>query len=110
MRHDGHEVETAESGQSGLSVFQSARASGNPFDAVITDLGMPHMDGRQTLRALRRLRPTLPIILSSGYDPRQTASGLRGLDAPAFLQKPYTLQELRRVLTVALGPDPVIVN
>ena len=103
----GLDVVTARNGLEAMA-FMGQHGSG--IDLVLLDLTMPHMDGRQTLRALRRLCPTLPVILSSGYDPRQTPAGLRDLEAPAFLQKPYTLQELRRVLTVALGPDPVLVN
>jgi hypothetical protein len=67
------------------------------------------MDGRQTLRALRRLCPELPVILSGGYDPRQAPTGVRDPESPVFLQKPYTLAELRRVLAPALGPGPILI-
>jgi signal transduction histidine kinase/HAMP domain-containing protein len=50
LERDSHEVEVCDGGQSGLDQFRFARDHGKPFDLVITDLGMPHIDGRQVAK------------------------------------------------------------
>ena len=61
MRHalegDGHIVTTADGGQAGIDLFTTALASAKPFDVVITDLGMPYIDGRKVAENLRALSP-----------------------------------------------------
>jgi len=96
LRHDGHEVETADSGQSGLSVFQSARESGNPFDAVITDLGMPHMDGREVAMALKGENPRIPVFMLTGWGDFMKEDSDQPVDA--ILAKPPRIQEIRSLL------------
>jgi len=75
---------------------------------VLCDLTMPRMDGWETLTALRKLAPCIPVILASGYDERQVMSGDHPEQPHAFLQKPFSLNDLatkvRQVLT--LGEDP----
>ena len=72
-------------------------------EPVLLDLAMPLLDGRQTCRALHRLRPGLPIILSSGNDPRHAPRDDDAHEGRVFLRKPYTLEELRRVLAAVLS-------
>jgi CheY-like chemotaxis protein len=69
---------------------------------VITDLTMPRMDGWETLSALRRLEPGLPVILASGYDRAQVLAGTHSDRPQSFLSKPFNLQELRDALGQAL--------
>jgi signal transduction histidine kinase/CheY-like chemotaxis protein len=98
----GLEVATA---CNGLQAMEYMASHGADLDLVLLDLAMPVMDGRQTFRAMRRLRPELPIILSSGNDPRRTPRDSAGRAARSFLRKPYTLDELRGALASALKPD-----
>jgi two-component system cell cycle sensor histidine kinase/response regulator CckA len=64
---------------------------------------MPHMDGWETLAALRRISPGIPVILSSGYDEAQVMSGEHSVRPNAFLGKPYWLQELSDTLQNTLA-------
>jgi PAS domain S-box-containing protein len=64
------------------------------FAAVLLDMTMPDMDGRQTFAELRRLRPDLPIVLCSGYAEEETAAPFEHDGRFAFLQKPFTLESL----------------
>jgi CheY-like chemotaxis protein len=98
----GLEVATA---CNGLQAMEYMASHGADLDLVLLDLAMPVMDGRQTFRAMRRLRPELPIILSSGNDPRRTPRDGAGRAARSFLRKPYTLDELRGALASALKPE-----
>lgn len=90
----------AASGQEALELFQQ-----NPraIDGALCDLTMPDMDGWQTLKALRRIDPRLPVILYSGYDQAQIMAETHAEMPQAFLSKPFSLAELRAVLLRALG-------
>ena len=65
------------------------QAQGQAFDLVITDMTMPHMDGRQTAEAIRQVMPDVPIVLSSGYSEQELANRVAGRGMAGFLQKPY---------------------
>ena len=56
---------------------------------------MPRMNGWETLAALRKLAPGLPVILASGYDQAHALAGEHPELPQAFLRKPYHLQGLR---------------
>ncbi len=88
----------------GVQAMEYMASHGADVDLVLLDLTMPLMDGRQTFRALRRLRPGLPVIFASGNDPRRTPRAGGPHECRCFLHKPYTLDELRRAVAVALEP------
>jgi len=67
-------------------------------DVVIMDLTMPRMDGREAFLALRKLRSNLPVILSSGYNEQESVQEFMGRGLSGFLQKPYTLGALEKML------------
>ena len=61
---------------------------------VILDWMMPRMDGLETLRALRQIRPDVKVILCSGYSETDTTSRLADEHVAGFLQKPFQLSDL----------------
>jgi two-component system, cell cycle sensor histidine kinase and response regulator CckA len=65
-------------------------------------LTMPRMDGWETLAALRKLSPGIPVVLSSGYDEAQVMSGEHPERPNAFLGKPYQLQDLSDAISQSL--------
>jgi two-component system, cell cycle sensor histidine kinase and response regulator CckA len=69
---------------------------------VLSDLTMPRMNGWETLTALRKLAPGLPVILASGYDKAHVMAGDHPELPQAFLSKPYRIQELRDAIGRAL--------
>lgn len=86
----------AESADRALAV---AREHAGAIDVLLSDIVMPGMDGRELAKLLRAERPTLAIILMSGYsDLLAEAGSAAELGADAVLQKPFTSVQLRRVL------------
>jgi signal transduction histidine kinase len=59
LSHFNHRVVTASSGNQGIELFRSARGKNEPFEAVITDLGMPSMDGYQLARIIKAESPSV---------------------------------------------------
>jgi PAS domain S-box-containing protein len=91
----GFQVEVAEDGRHALEIY---RRGDTAFSLVILDLTMPHMDGEQTLRELRRLDPGVKIVISSGYNEHEVTQKFLGKGLSGFIQKPYTLLDLKNVL------------
>ena len=89
----------AASGPEALERIESERV----IDLVLLDVTMPGMDGFETLRAIRNVRPDLRVILSSGYSSRVVSDG-PGLRFEAFLEKPYRAEDLRAAVQQALAP------
>jgi signal transduction histidine kinase/ActR/RegA family two-component response regulator len=102
---DGHTVEVADGGQAGLQAFSAARGAGRPFDVVITDLGMPYVDGRAVARAVKGESPATPVILLTGWG---TWVGSEENPVPEIdvrLSKPPKIAELQAALAcVGQGP------
>jgi PAS domain S-box-containing protein len=96
--HDGHEVVTAGGGGAGIEAFTHAHEAGRDFQLVITDLGMPHVDGRRVAAAIKGLRPSVPILLLTGWGRRLVADGEVPAHVDLVLSKPPKLQELRTAL------------
>ena len=70
---------------------------------VLSDLTMPRMNGWETLVALRKLQPGIPVILASGYDKAHVMEGDHPELPQAFLAKPYNLKALRNTISQALS-------
>jgi signal transduction histidine kinase len=98
LEEDGHRVIVADGGQAGIDAFHSARQALVPFDIVITDLGMPHVDGRQVVASLRAATPDTPIIMLTGWGQRLQADNEQTPHVDRLLSKPPRLQELRKAL------------
>ncbi|MBN9690550.1 MAG: PAS domain-containing protein [Verrucomicrobia bacterium] len=105
LEGDGHHVKLTGSGKEGLSAFESALEQGEPFAVVITDLGMPEIDGRQVAQAVKRRSPQTPVILLTGWGHRMQSEGDIPPGVDRLLAKPTRLRDLREALA-ALEPEP----
>jgi nitrogen-specific signal transduction histidine kinase/CheY-like chemotaxis protein len=95
----GFAVLTACDGGDAIRVFQ--RHAGEVV-AIVLDLTMPAMTGEETATELQRIRPGVPIILSSGYSEQEVAGRFAGKGLAGFLQKPYEPAALTEALLRAL--------
>jgi PAS domain S-box-containing protein len=94
----GHRVTMAYSGKEALKILRSGEA----FDLLITDQGMPGMTGAELIDTVRAERPDLPIVLATGYDelPGDTARGV-----PRLL-KPFMQGQLLEIVKKAVSARP----
>ncbi|MGA2244620.1 MAG: ATP-binding protein [Verrucomicrobiota bacterium] len=93
-----HKVTTAADGEAALKLLRSARQGREPFQVVITDLGMPKMDGHQLARAIRAEMPRIPIVMMTGWGAMMKENGENTPDVNALVGKPPQLQELNSLL------------
>ncbi len=100
---DGHYVTAADGGQTGIDTFRAAQSAGLPFEVVITDLGMPQVDGRRVAAAIRAASPDTLVLLLTGWGRRLVEEGDVPPDVDRVLTKPPKLRDLREALS--LRPD-----
>ncbi|HEY3836189.1 MAG TPA: ATP-binding protein, partial [Bryobacteraceae bacterium] len=99
LESDGHVVTTANGGQEGIAAFQAAEKSGDRFAAIVTDLGMPDVDGRKVASAVKGVSPTTPVILLTGWGQRLEVEGGAPPHVDRMLSKPPKLRDLRTALS-----------
>jgi signal transduction histidine kinase/ActR/RegA family two-component response regulator len=103
LMREGHEVDTASGGRQGVDTFLEAQSTGRPYPVVITDLGMPHFDGRAVAAAIATAAPGTPIIMLTGWGQRLAATGEIPTEVASVLSKPPRLAELREKLATCIG-------
>jgi PAS domain S-box-containing protein len=99
LRSMGFDVILAEDGLEALDRFRAATV---PIQAVLMDLTMPHLDGVETFRELRRLDPVCRVVLTSGYNEQEAIQDFLGKGLAAFVQKPFLRADLQRAMRQAL--------
>jgi CheY-like chemotaxis protein len=97
----GFTVLCARDGREAVELF-AARAS--EVVCVLLDLAMPGMDGEETFRELRRIQPSVRVILASGYGNQEIANRFRGAGLAGMIEKPYQVKALSTKLREALAP------
>ena len=99
----GYKVLEAENGESGLRLASETK---EPIDILVTDVMMPGMSGRELAKKLSTVRPGISVLYLSGYtEDAVVAPGALGPGA-AFLQKPFTLQNLAKKVREVLRSKP----
>jgi excisionase family DNA binding protein len=99
-----YQVDTASDGQGALDQLKDT-----DFDLLITDLKMPGMDGLNVIRQARKLSPSLPIIIITGYSTEASAIEAINLGVCGYLTKPFRLPRILSVAARALGePTPAV--
>jgi signal transduction histidine kinase/DNA-binding response OmpR family regulator len=107
LQQDGHVVTVAQGGQQGIDTFAAALAHGTPFSIVITDLGMPYVDGRKVAASVKAASALTPVILLTGWGKRLLAENDIPAHVDRVLSKPPRLGELRAALAKLAAPqDP----
>ncbi len=104
LEHAGYAVSSAPEGAGAVELYRSARASGRPFDLVITDLTIPGgMGGREAARRLLEIDPDARIIVSSGYSEDAAMADFKAHGFRGVVAKPYKMDDLLAAVEEALG-------
>ncbi len=95
LEGDGHTVTAADGGQKGIDTFIAAKKRNAPFSLVITDLGMPYIDGMKVAAAIKAETPSMPVVLLTGWGQRLLAENELPPNIDRVLSKPPRIHELR---------------
>jgi two-component system, cell cycle sensor histidine kinase and response regulator CckA len=100
LEHFGFRTVEAANGREAVDIF---RKRGDEVVAVLLDMTMPEMSGEESFRELRKMRPDVRVVLSSGYSEHEAIRRFSTKGLVGFLQKPYTADELAEKMRAALG-------
>ena len=96
IEHFGYGALEAEDGFAAIEIY---RERAREIAIVLLDMTMPGMSGEETFHELRRIRPDACVILSSGFNELEATRRFSGTEFAAFLQKPYTAEQLAECLS-----------
>lgn len=94
----GHKVIAEADGESALTIVQE----GVLIDLVITDFRMPGMNGLEFITSLRRLLPSVPVIMITAYGDVETYLRSFSLGVFEYVNKPVTKEEFERIVRAAI--------
>jgi two-component system, cell cycle sensor histidine kinase and response regulator CckA len=96
----GYTVLTAADGREAVRVF---RERAEEIAGVLLDMTMPGLSGEEVFREMRRIKPDVKVLLSSGYNEQDATSQFVGKGLAGFLQKPWTPDDLLRSFQAAIA-------
>jgi PAS domain S-box-containing protein len=103
LQQQGYSIITAINGQEALRL---SRVHDGPIHLLLTDVVMPEMSGREAAAAIRRERPDIRVVFMSGYSEELVRLQAELTETAAFIAKPFTPDELRRVVRDVLDAIP----
>ncbi|MDD3148095.1 MAG: response regulator, partial [Candidatus Riflebacteria bacterium] len=99
----GYEILLAENGRQAVSVFSENAES---VSLVILDMIMPEMNGKECFLELKKIRPDLRVIVSSGFTHDKDIEQMRDAGAGWFINKPFRLADLSKIVHDAMAANP----
>jgi len=104
LTHFNHRVKVAAGGKHGMELFRTALLENQPYEVVITDLGMPDIDGHHVARTIKAESPNTPIIMMTGWGTIMRDDGETAPEVDAVVGKPPHMQELNDLLLRVTTP------
>jgi DNA-binding NtrC family response regulator len=101
LRDEGFDVDVCLSGRKGLDW-----AIERKYDVILTDIRMPDVGGMRVLRDVKRIHPSLPVIMITGYASVDSAVQAMKLGAAEYIEKPFEPEQLIDSVNRALGVSP----
>jgi len=98
LSHFNHRVMVASGGKHGMELFRTAMLKNQPYEVVITDLGMPDIDGHHVARTIKAESPHTPVIMMTGWGTIMKEDGEAAPAVDAVVGKPPHMQELNDLL------------
>ena len=93
-----HRVMVACGGKQGIELFRTATSKNQPYEVVITDLGMPNIDGQQVARTIKAESPNTPVVMMTGWGTTTNDNGETFPGVDAVVGKPPRMQELNDLI------------
>ena len=103
LQKAGYEVTLAEGGAAAIEAIRR-----DPFDAIITDLRMPKVDGLQVLRSAKEQSPDTAVIMVTAMASTETAVEAMKLGAYDYITKPFKVDELQLTIQRALDNQSLV--
>jgi DNA-binding response OmpR family regulator len=101
-----HRVTVASGGKHGLELFRTATLENHPYEVVITDLGMPDIDGQCVARMIKAESPKTPVIMMTGWGTIMDDEREADLPVDAVVGKPPCMEELNDLVLRIAMPVP----
>jgi DNA-binding response OmpR family regulator len=120
LKRFDHQVMVATGGKHGMELFHNAILENQPYEVVITDLGMPEMDGHDVARTIKAESPNTAVIMMTGWGAALEDDAATASEVDAVVNKPPCMQELNdlilritalvrdRITTVAIPASPCL--
>ena len=96
-----YQAQQAKDGEEALRCLREDK-----YDLVITDLRMPKMSGTELLKLIKKVQPQLPVVVVSGFGPGNTQNLIISEQADGFLNKPFTVEQIEKILKDLIQPKP----
>ena len=103
LTHFDHRVMVASGGKQGMELFRTATLKNQPYEVVITDLGMPDVDGHLVARTIKAESPNTPVIMMTGWGTIGDEEGI-ALEVDAVVSKPPHMKELNDLILRMTSP------
>jgi CheY-like chemotaxis protein len=103
LTHFGHRVRVASGGKHGVELFCTAILKSEPYDVVITDLGMPDMNGYQVAGTIKTESPDTPVVMLTGGGTIKNQGGGMASAVNVVVGKPPNISELNNLLLRMAG-------
>jgi DNA-binding NtrC family response regulator len=97
LTDENYEVDATLFGREGLK-----QAVNKDYDIVLTDIRMPDIGGMRVLRDVKRAKPSLPVVIITGYASVKSAVQAMKLGAADYIEKPFTPDQLLKAVSAAL--------
>lgn len=97
LTDENYEVDVTLSGREGID-----QAIKENYDVVLTDIRMPDIGGMRVLRDVKRAKPSLPVVMITGYASIESSVQAMKMGAADYLEKPFTPDQLLKAVASAL--------
>ncbi|MBW1692418.1 MAG: response regulator [Deltaproteobacteria bacterium] len=97
LADENYEVDVTLSGREGID-----RAVKENYDILLTDIRMPDIGGMRVLRDVKRAKPSLPVVMITGYASIESSVQAMKMGAADYLEKPFTPDQLLKAVSSAL--------
>ena len=100
LGYSGHAITVVDNAANAID-----RLKDQSFDIAFLDIVMPQVDGVETFKRIKEVNPNLPIVMMSGYSVEERRTLAKDLGAIACLKKPFEMDDVKKIIQVALGKE-----